>query len=255
MQDIETSYKHCLQCNEAIALESRFCKHCGVVQRAPDPVSSEDRWITIQQAALFYAIELLLCCLASFVPSFKSIKWSLVFDALLAVNTLIFVIYRWDAIKPFLKWPNFSFQKLCAYSAIALTGSIIVHYSVTWLNETIYSKDVYYYTFFETGKYAPFLMIFFTAVMPAVFEELAFRGYLLQSLLKVADAGQAIFISAFLFSIIHLSFISLFWLIPFAWFQGFTRIKENTIWYGVFFHFFFNLGACLYQMWWLKYFF
>jgi len=83
--------------------------------------------------------------------------------------------------------------------------------------------------------------------MPALFEELGYRGYLLQTLLKVADKEQAIYISAFLFAIIHMSFISLFWLIPFALFLGFVRTKENTLWYGVSIHFCFNLTACLFD--------
>ena len=76
--------------------------------------------------------------------------------------------------------------------------------------------------------------------MPAIFEELGFRGFLLSNLLKITEVDQAVYVSAFLFAIIHLSFISLFWLIPFALFLGFTRIKEQTIWYGVIFHFTFN---------------
>ena len=66
--------------------------------------------------------------------------------------------------------------------------------------------------------------------MPAIFEELGFRGFLLSNLLKITEVDQAVYVSAFLFAIIHLSFISLFWLIPFALFLGFTRIKEQTIW-------------------------
>jgi len=84
--------------------------------------------------------------------------------------------------------------------------------------------------------------------MPALFEELGYRGYMLQTLLKVAEPDQAIYISAFLFAIIHMSFISLFWLIPFALFLGFVRIKEGTLWYGILIHFCFNLTACMFEL-------
>ena len=91
-------------------------------------------------------------------------------------------------------------------------------------------------------------MIFFVAVMPALFEELGYRGFLLQKLLQVVDKRQAIFISAFMFSIMHISFISLFWLFPFALFLAYIRFKENTLWYGVVFHFTFNLTVCLSEL-------
>jgi membrane protease YdiL (CAAX protease family) len=129
-----------------------------------------------------------------------------------------------------------------------MLGAFFVHYSVDWLNITLYSRQEEIYSEFSGSYYAGLLLIFFMAVTPALFEELAFRGYLLQVLLKVSDKSQAIYISAFLFSIIHLSFISLFWLIPFALFIGHIRVKENTIWYGIFFHFCFNLTSCLFQI-------
>ncbi|MDB5013697.1 MAG: family intrarane metalloprotease, partial [Daejeonella sp.] len=89
------------------------------------------------------------------------------------------------------------------------------------------------------------LLFIYVAVLPAIFEELAYRAYLLQALKEVVDDKQAIFISAVLFAIIHISFISLFWLLPFALVLGYICVKENSIWYGVAIHFTFNLTACV----------
>ena len=172
----------------------------------------------------------------------------LVFEVVVAGTAVIFFAYNWADNKRLLVWRNFSWQKLAAYGGIAMLGSFLVHYSAGWLNVTIFSKEEHYYSFFA-GKYAAMAwIIFFTAVTPALFEELGFRGYLLQILLKVVDKDQAVYISAFLFAIIHLSFVSLFWLIPFALFIGYARVREDTLWYGVFFHFCFNLTACLFEL-------
>jgi membrane protease YdiL (CAAX protease family) len=81
--------------------------------------------------------------------------------------------------------------------------------------------------------------------MPALFEELAYRGFVLGKLLLVVDKKQAIFISAFIFAIMHMSVLSLFWLVPFALPLAYVRIKENTVWYGIFIHFSFNCTACI----------
>jgi len=247
--DNENRHKYCLHCNGAIAIESRFCKHCGSIQITQDTTTSEERWVIIQQMSVFYGIILLICCLSSFVDAFKTSKWELVFQGLMAATTITFAFYNWPNIRPLFRWPNFSLQKLCAYCAIAIVMAIIVHYTIRWLNAVVFTRQIIYNDFSDMGKFAPYLMIFSMAVLPAFFEELGFRGYLLQGLLKISDPGQAVFVSAFLFSIIHLSFLSLFWLIPFAWYQATIRLKENTIWYGVFIHFFFNLSACIYQMW------
>lgn len=242
-------HKHCLQCDSLIALESRFCKHCGIVQVVQDTSSGQQPWNIIQQAALFYGIELLLCCLASFIDAFKTFAWSVTFDILLAYVTLTFFFLGWSKNKVLLKCSNFSILKLLGYGLAAAISSVMVSYCVGWLNHTLFSKEFYYYGLYSEHKYAPLLMVFFVAIMPALFEELAYRGYMLQNLLKVTDKNQAIFISSFLFAILHLSFLSLFWLIPFAIALGYVRVKENTLYYGMFMHFCFNLTVCLTEIW------
>jgi membrane protease YdiL (CAAX protease family)/ribosomal protein S27AE len=239
--------KTCTQCGSFIADHSRFCNHCGTAQYTAAQVVFQEKWTLIKQAAFFYSLDIVVCCLALF-DAFRGLSWLIIFDGVMAFTAVAFFAYNWKDNKEVLKWKSFSWQKLAAYAAIAMSASLLVHYSVGWLNVTIYSKEVSYYNFFEQYGYGKILLISFTAVFPALFEELGYRGYLLQTLLKATDTQQAIYISAFLFAIIHLSFISLFWLIPFALFLGYTRVRENTIWYGVFFHFCFNLTACLMEL-------
>ncbi|HTE12397.1 MAG TPA: CPBP family intramembrane glutamic endopeptidase, partial [Chitinophagaceae bacterium] len=111
-------------------------------------------------------------------------------------------------------------------------------------NKTIFDTESYYYSAFSHLRYAKLVTIVTVALQPAIFEELAFRGVMQGGLNKVTDTKQAIFISAFLFTLLHMSFISFFWLMPFALWLGYTRMKEETIWYGVIIHFCFNTTAC-----------
>jgi len=247
LSDIETAERQiCVKCGALIAKEHRFCKSCGARQSAEKPEESDNKWALFKQVAFFYSIYIGVCGLVSFTHIFNTILLFVSVEVVLAGTAVAFFAYNWAENKKLLVWRNFSWQKLAAYGAIAVAGSFLVHYSVGWLNVTIFSRDEQYYSIFAGTKGAAFYIVFFTAVTPALFEELAFRGYLLQTLLKIADTEQAVYVSAFLFAIIHLSFISLFWLIPFALFIGFVRIKENTFWYGVFFHFCFNLTGCLF---------
>ncbi|MBK0381123.1 CPBP family intramembrane glutamic endopeptidase [Mucilaginibacter segetis] len=240
--------KNCISCNVLIAVDCRFCGSCGAKQYLTEPDKIGNQWLLLKQSALFYAITLIICCASKFFDVFQTFSWLLFFSIALAVNSLAFFLIYWKENKKLLNFINFSIQKASLYGAMAMMGAILVHYSVSWLNLTIFSREENYYYLFKGNFFAELLIVFFTAVMPALFEELGFRGYLLGTLLKVADKEQAIYISAFLFAIIHLSFISLFWLIPFALFIAHVRIRENTLWYGIFFHFFFNLTACLFEL-------
>ncbi|WP_223818202.1 CPBP family intramembrane glutamic endopeptidase [Mucilaginibacter rubeus] len=238
----------CTQCGASNGVNVKFCSSCGHKQTETFNSQTAHNWELLKQTALFYCIYILVCALSSFVDYFKTIGWFLVIEIIIAGTAVIFFAYNWANCKKLLRWPSFSFPKLAAYGAFAMTSALLIHYIANWVNVIVFSRDYYYYSIFADSPGSAYLIIFFTAITPALFEELGFRGYLLQSLLNIADTGQAVFISAFLFAIIHLSFISLFWLIPFALFLGYTRVKENTIWYGVFFHFCFNLTACLFEL-------
>ena len=241
-------HKNCIRCNEAISIESRFCKHCGVAQNDYDIIESEQKWPNIKQVALFFAFDAIICAVGSFIDFFKTLGWSIAFDAMLAIVAITFFCDRWSKNKYLLVWRNFSPLKLLFYCATAIVGSLIISVLIGWLNQALFSEEFSYYAFYATNAYGKELMIFFVAVMPALFEELAYRGFVLEKLLQVVDKKQALFISAFLFAIMHMSFISLFWLIPFALYLAYVRLKENTLWYGVSMHFCFNLTACLMEL-------
>jgi len=81
-----------------------------------------------------------------------------------------------------------------------------------------------------------------TAIVPALVEEFALRGVVMQSLRKFGDKF-AVVISAIVFSIIHANFEQ----IPFALVcglaLGYVVIRTNSIWAGVLLHFLNNFWA------------
>jgi membrane protease YdiL (CAAX protease family) len=82
--------------------------------------------------------------------------------------------------------------------------------------------------------------VIMTCVSPAIFEEIAFRGFMFENLQALASSKEAVYISAILFGIMHLSFISLLWLIPLGIIFAMLRVKYNTLWYGIIGHFIYN---------------
>tara|TARA_Y100000780_G_C13561857_1_gene369410 strand:- start:355 stop:666 length:312 start_codon:yes stop_codon:yes gene_type:complete len=85
-----------------------------------------------------------------------------------------------------------------------------------------------------------FWAILFIAITPPIFEELAFRGFLFNQLQKVVSERVTIIATAFIFALVHFSFISLLWIFPFGIVLGYLRSKYNTLWYGIIIHFIHN---------------
>lgn len=239
----------CINCNEPLTTGNNFCRRCGFAQATQNAEETTDKWNAVRQLILFFLIDAIICCLASFIPFFHTLSWSVAVDILLATVSVIFFVLNWSKFRSLLIWNNFSFPRLAGYCAIAVVSSVVVGIFIDWLNHSLFSKHFSYYAFYQPHRYGKELAIFFIAVMPALFEELGYRGFLLGKLLLITEKKQAIFISAFLFAIMHTSFLSLCWLIPFALWQANIRVRQNTIWYGVCTHFCFNFTVVITEIW------
>ena len=233
----------CTHCQLATAADARFCNHCGRLQsiHAAEGVQKQQRLITL---TVFFGVHLLVCLLANFTSYTRGLIPLFIVDAVLSSFTLVYVVLFWNELRHLFRWAHFSLLKLCCYGATAVLGAILVNYAVKWVNKTIFDAESYYYDAFSHLKYAKLVTILMVALQPAIFEELAFRGVMQEGMNKITDTKQAMFITAFLFAILHMSFISFFWLLPFALWLGHVRMKEDTIWYGMVIHFCFNTTAC-----------
>jgi membrane protease YdiL (CAAX protease family) len=236
--------RHCIHCDLLIAEEAMFCNHCGLLQDVPDIEDAERRQNRLFLLAVFFGIHLTVCLISNFSPAAHSLIPLFVFDGVLSVVTIIYAIILRKELLHLFHWAHFSVLKVLVYGSAAIAAAVLVNVSVKWLNRTIFDSESYYYYAFSHLKYAKLVTVLMVGLQPAIFEELAFRGVLQQGLNKVVDTKQAIFISAFLFALLHMSFISFFWLLPFALCLGYIRMKEDTLWYGVIIHFCFNTTAC-----------
>lgn len=245
MESIESELKICSNCQHEIALSSNFCRICGQAQHVEELELSSGKRKNLKQIALFFAIELIFCA-AALIIKHHTVNIALFFDVTMAISTIIFFSYQsnWQENKFLLNWPNFSFPKLLGLIILTIIASGIVQFLVGHLNSFVFNKRYTFYFTYATHQYGNYIMILSVAIFPALFEELAYRGFLMQKLLKVVDQKEAIYITSILFFFIHFSMISFFWMLPFAFLLAYTRIRTNTLWYGVVMHFFFNLTAC-----------
>lgn len=92
------------------------------------------------------------------------------------------------------------------------------------------------------------LFLLGAALMPALFEELLFRGLLFGSLRSVVDKHSAIAVSAGLFTFSHPQYewyILLLQVLPLGIFLGYARANTGSTWTGVILHFVNNAASVL----------
>jgi membrane protease YdiL (CAAX protease family) len=234
----------CIYCNQPIEETARFCNHCGALQSVPDIEDALVKQQRLISLTIFFGVHLTICLISNFTKYVRGLIPLLIVDGTLSLFTLAFAIIFWSELKKLYSWKSFSILKVLFYVSTAVTGAVIVNFAVKWLNKTIFDSESYYYYAFSHLKYSKLVTVLIVALQPAIFEELAFRGVMQEGLNKITDTKQAIFITAFLFSLLHMSFISFIWMMPFAIWLGYVRNKEQTLWYGMLIHFCFNATAC-----------
>lgn len=238
----------CWQCGKPTRVPARYCHHCGATQAEDLHEAPEKNTKRIWLAAVFFALQLLLCSVLQFSDTVSGFTSALVYDGIFVALIIGFVILAWDEVKPVLSLRGFSILRATFYMLVAAGFSIIVQYMMDWLKLTLYDKEITYYRTFIDMPHPLLLMLLFIAVQPAIFEELGFRGVLQGLLNKILDIPQSISLTAFAFAFIHLSLLSIIWLIPFAFMLGYIRARENSIWYGVLVHFVFNAIAVFHDL-------
>lgn len=245
MEEIETNEApSCPKCQALIATGDAFCGNCGFELKSSGPeagIVKEDVFKTLLPTLLYYFTTLIFLIIYKFTEFFPS---GLEGNVVASVVVSLIVIAFWaNSIKE--TKSLFSLSKvspaLLIFTVVgAAVGSVIVSALAYVINISI-NDDTFYSTtiFYETSNpllYATLLI----AVQPAIFEEVAFRGFLFNNLKKIAGGASAVYITGFLFGIMHIQFISLIWLIPIGLVFGYMRNKFDTLWYGIIGHFTYN---------------
>lgn len=95
------------------------------------------------------------------------------------------------------------------------------------------------------ADYGWMAVILSIAVMPAIFEELAFRGIILTSLSHVMGSTEAGLVSAFMFMVVHLSVPNFPSLLLIGLALAYLRVKSGSLLPGMLLHFTHNLLCVL----------
>jgi membrane protease YdiL (CAAX protease family) len=220
-------------------------EHQVLEQDSPDQARSQRWWLWM--LIIFYGTELLICTLARFGILYHTTQGLFVTEVLLSVLALVAVAVSYRQLRPLFTFKGLRFSKAVVYGFAAILFAIVINLTIRWLNKSIFNQDTLYFRAFQHLPFPRLGILIFVAVIPAFIEELAYRGVILEGLFYFSDERRAILMSAIFFAVIHMNFLSFFWLMPFAIWLGNVRWKEGTIWYSVLIHFCFNVTACLFE--------
>ena len=245
-QTNETGY--CEICDKEIKSYHRYCYNCGGYLGFDGMRQSLYKNQALQSAFSFFFIYLFVCLLVRFTDFFDNYSRLFWIEILLAVITLSYAAVNFRNLKPALIFRNVSFIRLTGCISLAAIASVMINITVSKLNISFFRTDAGYYSRYSIYSMPALVMIYSIALNPAIFEELAFRGVIYNYLKSFLDERLVVIVTGFMFAIVHLSLISLFWLVPFGILTGAMRKRFGTIWYGVIFHFTFNLIAVFFDL-------
>ncbi|MGC3970786.1 MAG: type II CAAX endopeptidase family protein [Pirellulales bacterium] len=255
--------KFCGRCGAAWVPGKLQCVGCGrALDRIPtvEEISAADdqrrvveQTIRRDQSSLksalwLYFVQLAICIVMLGLTLADGgdlpLAWFFGADVAMALVTLCWACVRWSDVRPLLVakcspvW--FVVAPLCAIFTFAAALAVVRVLSA-WAG----IPEVTYVEAFQAEGYGFGWAVLSICVMPAIFEEIAFRGVILEALGGFLKRGEAVLVSALLFAILHLSIPSIPHLCLMGVILAQLRYVSGSIVPGILMHFTHNLLVIL----------
>lgn len=243
----------CSTCHNHVPDHAIYCGKCG--SKIEKPGDHSDYLKRIKKIAVFFFVLLGYIAVLSFTSFGSHYTETLILDLLFAAIILVFYLFNRKETNRLLRFDNPRWHVVLMIVLLAPMLALLVSFIADFLNESIFdtSQNAYYQHFLSSP--APLtLSIISIGLFPAIFEEIAFRGIIFNDLLKLTRLKSVIVISAILFTILHLSLISILWIFPMGLAFGYFRAKYRTMWYGIIGHFVYNSSIVLIEYLTLQFF-
>jgi uncharacterized protein len=234
----------CSNCNTLFESKKNFCEVCGT-RIVPIKTIKYDK--EINETSWFFIIFTIFIT-ATHIIEFEDYKYVILTDLTFIVLVSIYCFIEFNAIKKMLHFRNIKPLLLIYILIGAIVSAFCITFIANKMNQSLFegSQSTYYETFILSP--APLLFaILSIGVVPAIFEELAFRGVLFHKLLKLTSLKSVIITTSILFSILHFSLISMLWLLPLGLVFGYLRARYRNLIYGMFAHFIYNSSIVIIQ--------
>lgn len=223
----------------------KFCSNCGKKNPQQATFENENKVNFIKNLKYLSLYSLFIVFLIFIVALISDNTIYLVIStALFAIVSLIFASLQsevWKKIIP----AKLNYTLIAGIIPLAIAGGFIVSYTTDYLNLTLFGETNYIMEDFVGFQSPLILATILYAIFPAFFEELAFRGFIYDNLMVLKGNLAAIAGNTFLFALVHLSYLSFIWIIPFAIILSLLRKKYNCLLYGMIIHFTHNFTVIL----------
>lgn len=237
----------CSKCQYQNPTKATFCGKCGNKLE----ISSEnfDYNKNVKKISIFFFILLTYIAIIHFIKFDSNYIWTLLIDLIFATIIMIFYFINAKNLSNLLKFNRHRRKLLLIIIIIAPLFAMLVSFIANLLNQSIFDKNqIIYYEQFINSPAPIALSILSIGIIPAIFEEIAFRGIVFNELIGITGLKSTIIISAILFTILHLSLLSIFWIFPIGLILGYFRAKYRTLWYGIIGHLIYNSSIVLIEV-------
>lgn len=206
----------CPACQRSVRSGTQFCPGCGLTlvasaaapERKAPPVSSTrfaEHWEELKRVGWLFGLLLASSFVFGIASRGVSSPWPTV--AVSAIDAAIVIVaagLRYRKLLFLFKLHPIGLRGSVALLAttIAFVGAASAYF---WVLERLGVPMASSTATFTRAGWPPWTMILLISVMPAIFEEMAFRGVIQSSLERVFNARDAWLIQAALFSVLHLS--------------------------------------------------
>jgi len=242
----------CKKCNTTNNNKANFCGACGTKLKLTYSIFNYKKQIN-KISIFFFTLVVYNICISLIETDYNYIN-TLFIDLgfIILVSIFYFIDFKeTNKLFQFKKLNNLILLIVCV--ALPLLASL-VYYFTDFINQ--YFFELIQMSYYEHFIYSPaplLLSIVSIALMPAIFEEIAFRGIIFNQLVKLTSLKSSILISAILFTILHFSLISILWIFPLGLLFGYFRARYRTLWFGILGHFIYNSSVILIEYYYLSY--
>lgn len=241
----------CISCRELLRQDSLFCSNCG--HRIGDPpkrrkkpgfhtqqVQIHREWKTIQSVITFYIL-LLFAQIGTAViagATKEHFAVEIVGSSTLVLITMVFSLRYFSLIG--LAYGTLGFRwHIYVFIFLASIPIFLAVYSFVYaLGEIFHMQSHDYMEDYKSTSI--FWAMLFICIIPAVFEELGFRGFMFGLLKNYIKVSEAMIISSCAFAIIHLSVFAFFSHTLLGLYFCFLRSKSNSMYPSMLAHFMHN---------------
>ncbi|MEP0265295.1 CPBP family intramembrane glutamic endopeptidase [Dokdonia sp.] len=239
MSQDSLSTHHCDNCSAPLVAKAKFCGSCGASIKCSKNAGLEK---SVYAIIAFYVAFLVLAIVNNTVfATDYSFTSEVIIEVAFIVITLGFCFLDWRAIIRLYIIRDIDVKGILMTLLIPIGSAVVVYYGIDWINEALGEYgDSNMFAEYVAYENSLFWAIFFIAILPPIFEELAFRGFLFNELRKVSSVQVTIIGTSFLFALVHFSLISFIWIFPFGIFLGYLRQRYQTLWLGMIVHFIHN---------------